>query len=282
MSFLLRRQPRIAQPQRVVGVGFGAYADTLALAWSGAFPDLNQRNQQSIVAANGAIQAPGSEGLGIRFASSTNAGIKVAGPDLLKGALGNWNGFLTVYLLADPPANTTRSLPFCFSDNVVQPQSYFAFNCDIGLAANAGRWSLTDGGNGSYVDGAIDGRPHVFAAAYTSETGGGPYLYVDGEARGTRSTSLGTYAGTGQDIWIGGYSSGSWAAADYNVYGVLAFNDFHDPETVAQISRAFWAQWEPERIWVPVSAATAPTLSLPDVQSITASGATPKVTLTFA
>lgn len=55
-------------------------------------------------------------------------------------------------------------------------------------------------------------------------------------------------------------------------------------DLLAEITRDPWKLLEPRRILVPVSVAGGdiPTLSLPGVQSITTTGATPKVTLTFA
>ena len=242
------------QPNRVLQVATGPSNTAPALAWNAAVPWVNQATGKAMQAMNGARQRAGVPGIGIRFASSTNAGIKVDGPNLLKGSAGNWSAGLTVYLLADPPANTTRSLPFAFSDNATQPQSYFGFNVDLSLAASSGRWSVTDGAAGSYASGVLDGNPHVFCAVFGGSPTG-PSLYVDGKLRNTAGNSIGDYAGAGQDIWIGGYSSGSWAASDYSVYGVFAFNESHTTDQVARVSASFWQQYEPERIWVPVSVA---------------------------
>ena len=225
---------------------------------------------------NGARQRAGVPGIGIRFASSTNAGIKVDGPNLLKGSAGNWSAGLTVYLLADPPANTTRSLPFAFSDNATQPQSYFGFNVDISLAASSGRWSVTDGAAGSYASGVLDGKPHVFCAVFGGSPTG-PSLYVDGVLRNTAGNDIGVYASTGQDIWIGGYSSGSWAASDYSVYGVFAFNESHTIDQVARVSASFWQQYEPERIWVPVSVAGSGAAALAGAGVLAIAGHAPNV-----
>lgn len=122
----------------------------------------------------------------------------------------------------------------------------------------------------------------VIVSAQTFSGSSGCRGYVAGRADGF-AEFIGTWTFTVDRFSIGGLrraASSGFLSGD--VFAAFAWNRALSPAEIADLSANPWQLLEPERIWVPVSSGpSTPVLSAPTVISITATSATPRVTVTI-
>lgn len=229
----------------------------LVIAYSGTDRSLNlAANKPATLGA--AKQTASKDGLGLTYASVSNAGVKLNTSTLLtNGFVGSTAG-ITVLVLANPAASTTRYIPFCAASGV-QPEFYLVFNANKALAATSGMFSvITDGGNGGEVSGAVNGKSHVFVVSYATP-GSTPNLYVDGvELGANKSIASGSALCSASSFDnVGGYSASGYAANGFSIPLELAWNRKLSPAEILSVSQQLWQifQAPPIDIWTPSAAA---------------------------
>lgn len=211
---------------------------------SGAHPGVNLVNGRGAVAHNAVRRVATKHGAGLTWDSTANIGVQVGPGSLLPGSAGNYTSGMTLILLANPAASTTRTLPFSLSSGA-QPTVYMGFNANKALTATSGMLTVqTHNNNGAQAASVIDGNWHVFAVVFP-EGSALPLLYVDGvDVTASSSESASTYANAAANVYVGGFSSSGYSATGYAIPLALGFNRGIPAGEMADISRNLWQLFE--------------------------------------
>jgi len=239
---------RTRQPRGAVRVNWGNPSSrALAVAVSGANPGINLVNGRDAVAYNAVQRTATQVGTGLTWPSTSNTGVQIGPGSLLPGSAGNYTSGMTLILLANPSASTTRTLPFSLSSGA-QPTVYVGFNANKALTATSGMLMVqTHGNNGAQAASVIDGEWHVFAVVFP-EGSVLPLLYVDGvDVTASSSGSASTYANAAANVYVGGFSSSGFSATGYSIALALGFNRGIPAEEMAELSRNVWQLFAPQR-----------------------------------
>lgn len=240
-------RPHSRQPQYASQINWGhPLANKLALATLGSVPGFNLCENREATAYNGAERVAGPGGIGLTWASTASPGIQLNSATPLVGANGDYTRGLTVAVLADPAASSTRYIPWALSKAAAaQPEIYLLFNANKAITATSGTFAVaTQGANGANFASAVDGNLHWFVAVFPdgSSTPAGsealPALYVDG-VDGTASSTgaaniTSAYADNTKMDYIGGYSANGYACTGFGLYAVLGWNTALDVETIGR------------------------------------------------
>lgn len=225
-------------------------------------------NQQNLIASTEGIQ-------GFVAASSASAGMRGPVTTALRGSNGNGTGDFTVLVFAAPRPSATIQMAYCSAGTGVE--SYFFFNSNDSFTNIPGTAAFTIFDTGVTASGVIDGRPHVFVVR---RVGSSLQFWTDGRqvAAVTNTSSVGNAFNS--DVF-GGYFAAGYGATD-PIGLVAAWNRALPDDLLASVGPNPEQLFEPQRIWVPVSSGpSTPVLSAPTVINITATSATPRVTITI-
>lgn len=273
---LILRTTRTAQPQQTVGVDWGnpltrglVFADPgTSLSNAALMQPMGRTGTRSVVRDGQAWRGFGASGIGSTDAVNTgfngqSAPITIFARYIRTGLGGNGVGRLWERSTADT---------MLFSSGV--PEYYRAYSGGTGI------WAFSVG------DGSGDANVVVsIAVSSTGVASDVPQGYVNGRTV-TLSTTAGTSgtpnAGT-SNYFIGNNPAGArnW---DGFIGEFLVWHRILSPAEVAAVHRNPWQLFapEPRRIWVPGAVGpSTPTLSAPTVINITATSATPRVTITI-
>ena len=257
MAYLILPSRRTRQPQGPVQVDWSnPLSSSLVIASIGNQPGYNAANSKAVIAINSAGTRPGPAGIGLSWASTANVGVRVNSTTALTRGFLSSTGGISVFVLADPQASTTRYLPFS-SAKAAQPEFTVYFNADKSGTASSGTFAVsTRGANGGQVSSAINGSARLFGVVFSGPAGA-PDLYVDGVELGTSKTAASSSELNDASCsdYVGGYLSSGYAATGFGQYLTLAFNRSLSALEVVELSRNPWQIFapDPRRLYFGVS-----------------------------
>lgn len=247
--------PRLRQPINPARIDQrNPFARNLKIAVSGAHPRLNAATNMGVVVPNGVGTRVGRGGVGSAWAATSNVGVKVNSTTALTNGFNGATLGLTVLVLADPAASTTRYIPFASAEGA-QPEFYLLFNANKSIVATSGMFSVvTQGANGAQAASVVNGGLHAFVASFAAAAAN-PKLFVDGIEVTASSTANAQLNDSGCADYIGGYSSTGFSGTGFGQYLTLAWNRELSQEEIVRISKNPWMVFEREVLYVKTPAA---------------------------
>ena len=250
--------PRLRQPRDLARINrTNPFARDLKIAINGAHPRINAVDGMGAVANNGVGTRVGMGGQGLHWSAVSNIGVKVNSTTALTNGFTGTSLGITILMLADPVASTTRYIPFSSAEGA-QPELFMAFNANKAFTATSGSFSaILQGGNGATAASVVDSGLHAFV--FTAANGNAaPKLYVDGvEVTSSSTGNVNGISDSGCADYVGGYSSSGFAGTGFGQYLTLAWNRELSQAEIVYLSKNPWVMFEQERLYVKTPAAAS-------------------------
>jgi hypothetical protein len=197
---------------------------------------------------------------------------------------GSGTGDFTFASYASPASTASATHALLSQATGASQQGYLLANTNASYAASAG-WIAFGSVSGLIgAASACDGLAHLFVGVRSGTT---HFIDRDGVELVTGTKTAGSITGAAPEIYVGGIKTYSqYGRAGPIHYMSLAWDRALSPQERVSIGANPWQLFAPRRIYIPTASAAASTYTLSAATyapgSITASGVTPRVTVTVA